>query len=192
MVAFVPDGYLDCRSAIRLVIEARFADEAAEIEKVRRHYAEAGRIPPNLNYRERELARKAEPILRSMLHKGSIVAIGFDEEGEIEVPRHIWATENADGVLLAGAPRMFFSEIRLRSALLPASATILAHPTATRGPRPAKLESVKAAMRAHGDMADLANMKQTVMEETFKASRDTCRRAREQVLSEFRETNPDK
>jgi hypothetical protein len=62
-----------------------------------------------------------------------------------------------------------------------------------RGPRPEKLLQVKAAMIAHGNMSDLADMTEPAMEAQFGASRDTCRRARNAVLSEFQSgTNPDK
>jgi hypothetical protein len=192
MPAFVPDGYMDCAAAIQLVIDLRFPEEAAAIAAVRSHFADKGELAPNLGYRERELARKAEPILRSLLHKGAVAATAFDEEGEVQAPRHIWATESADGVLLSGSTRMFFSALKLRSALAQSTATILTHPTATKGPRPVKLEAVKAAMIAHGDMDDLRAMKQTVMEATFGASRDTCSKAREQVLSEFMAGNSGK
>lgn len=52
-----------------------------------------------------------------------------------------------------------------------------------RGPRPEKTETVKAAMR-NFDRAILLSMTEEAMSAQFKASRDTCRKARAKLLSE--------
>ncbi|WFS06255.1 hypothetical protein [Methylobacterium sp. 391_Methyba4] len=57
--------------------------------------------------------------------------------------------------------------------------------TRKRGPQPKKLDAVVSAMRKV-DRAHLEAMREKDMEHKFNASRDTCRRARELVLSEFR------
>ncbi|MGB3445210.1 MAG: hypothetical protein WBA48_00750 [Xanthobacteraceae bacterium] len=54
-----------------------------------------------------------------------------------------------------------------------------------RGPKTGVLERVKAAMVSRSDMDDLRSMTEEVMATTFDASRDTCRRARNEVLSEL-------
>jgi hypothetical protein len=191
MAAFIPDGYLDRAGAIKVVIETRFPDERAAIDDMRQKASEMGRLP-NLSNWERQLAEKAEPVLRSLLFKGSLAAIIFDEHGQDQLPAHFWAAEDADDVLLCGSHRLFFYEQDLRSALAPTEASVVARPNGTRGPQPKKMQAVIAKMIAHGDMADLAAMKGVVMEATFGASRDTCSKARESVLSELRANNPDK
>lgn len=57
--------------------------------------------------------------------------------------------------------------------------------TRKRGPQPKKLDAVVSAMRKI-DRTHLQAMREKEMEHEFNASRDTCRRARDQVLSEFR------
>ncbi|MGZ7868255.1 hypothetical protein ACXR8U_21685 [Methylobacterium radiotolerans] len=57
-------------------------------------------------------------------------------------------------------------------------------PDRPRGPPPSKRESIKAAMR-NMSRADLRSMKEEAMAVDFGASRDTCRKAREEVLSEI-------
>ncbi|TPL67545.1 hypothetical protein [Mesorhizobium sp. B2-3-15] len=70
-------------------------------------------------------------------------------------------------------------------ALPTKSATVADSPMARRrGPAPQKLLSVKAAM-ADFDRAILDTMTEEAMAAQFKASRDTCRRARRE-LSEFK------
>ncbi|MCJ2058446.1 hypothetical protein MKL09_18055 [Methylobacterium sp. J-048] len=56
--------------------------------------------------------------------------------------------------------------------------------TRKRGPKPSKTLAVIEAMKSF-PRAELAEMSEKNMAHVFKASRDTCRRAREQVLSEF-------
>lgn len=57
-------------------------------------------------------------------------------------------------------------------------------PDRPRGPAPSKRESIKAAMRSMS-RADLTAMKEEAMAADFGASRDTCRKARMEVLSEI-------
>lgn len=64
-------------------------------------------------------------------------------------------------------------------------ASMISHQTNARGRRPVKLEAVKAAMIAHANMPDLAAMTEETMAAMFDASRDTCRKARNLVLSEM-------
>jgi hypothetical protein len=65
-----------------------------------------------------------------------------------------------------------------------------------RGPRPSKLPGVIEAMRAGDQFHRLAEMTEVEMETRFSASRDTCRKARNRLLSEASAaetpTNPDK
>ncbi|WP_374524783.1 hypothetical protein [Sphingopyxis sp.] len=187
MVAFIPDGYLDRGGALQVVIETRFPDERKALDDIRKTASERGRLP-NLTIPERQLAEKAEPVLRSLLYKGSLPAVIFDQHGEDQVPAHFWASEDADDVLLHGSHRIFFHETDLRSALSPTEASIVPPPTQTRGRRAVKLPAVKAAMAAC-DLTDLASMTEEVMAVTFNASRDTCRRARAAVLSENPHSN---
>lgn len=60
------------------------------------------------------------------------------------------------------------------------------HPTTekSRGPRPKKREAIKEEMRKL-PLDILENMGEKEMEEKFQASRDTCRKARTEVVSEF-------
>jgi hypothetical protein len=53
-----------------------------------------------------------------------------------------------------------------------------------RGPAPEKRDEIKARMRELGPN-QLRSMKEEEMASTFSASRDTCRRARAEVMSEF-------
>lgn len=116
MASFIPDGYLDRSGAIEAVIQARFPDERAAIDDMHQKAHEMGRLL-NLSNRERQLAEKAEPVLRSLLFKGSLPAIIFDQHGQDQLPAHFWATEDADDVLLHGSHRLFFHQEDLRSAL---------------------------------------------------------------------------
>jgi hypothetical protein len=72
-------------------------------------------------------------------------------------------------------------QARLRMAALYARTND--KPQKRRGPPPEMLESVKAKMRDY-DPIELENMKVVQMAATFDVSTDTCRRAREAVLSE--------
>jgi hypothetical protein len=54
----------------------------------------------------------------------------------------------------------------------------------SRGPRPSTKHRVIEEMRRSAQFHRLSEMKEDEMAATFKASRDTCRRARETVLSE--------
>lgn len=64
------------------------------------------------------------------------------------------------------------------------TATVLSF-SKKRGPKTGVFERVKAEMLSRNDIDDLRGMKEAVMETTFKASRETCRRARNEILSEF-------
>ncbi|GEC15271.1 hypothetical protein [Nitrobacter winogradskyi] len=64
------------------------------------------------------------------------------------------------------------------------TAVVLSSP-AKRGPKKGVLKRVKAEMVSRNDMNDLQSMTEEAMAATFSASRDTCRRARSEVLSEF-------
>ena len=77
------------------------------------------------------------------------------------------------------------TRIRVRP-LLAAAAPPAHSPNAPkkRGPKPEKLELVKNLMRKM-DRGELESLTEEAMAATFDASRDTCRRARNQVLSEF-------
>lgn len=95
-----------------------------------------------------------------------------------------------------------YTDIRVDRAAILARWPEQDHPSATvlpfkatsrrRGPKPTKRLKVIEAMRAFGDMAVLATMKEEAMAVTFSASRETCRLARQTVLSEFDDLNSDK
>jgi hypothetical protein len=89
--------------------------------------------------------------------------------------RELWpAAETQRSAHYAAPPR---SE---EPALIPAGTAL----PRQRGPRPTTRERVKNLMRRHS-RAELEMMKEEAMSATFGASRDTCRKARAEVLSEF-------
>lgn len=61
-----------------------------------------------------------------------------------------------------------------------------------RGPQPLKRQEVAEAMRTFENKKELAEMKEEALAATFSASRETCRIARQIVLSELTGNNPDK
>ena len=72
------------------------------------------------------------------------------------------------------------------------TADVLSSP-AKRGPKQRVIQRVKEKMVNRNDMDDLKSMTEEAMAATFGASRDTCRRARREVLSLFVEkSNSDK
>lgn len=61
----------------------------------------------------------------------------------------------------------------------------IAHTPVRRGPKTGVLNRVKKEMADRNDIDDLKVMTEETMAEIFKASRDTCRRARDEILSEL-------
>ena len=137
----------------------------------------------------------AETALRNALVDGTITATGLLDSERITVPILAWEDMKisygfaADDSLMhraTNAAGAMYTELRLNRSdvlkLWPANAQ-LASTSRRRGPKPNKLEAVKIAMAEYNSThGDLDGMKEAAMEARFGASRDTCRKARAQVL----------
>ncbi|MET4794674.1 hypothetical protein ABIF64_006852 [Bradyrhizobium japonicum] len=138
---------------------------------------------------------EAEKTLINALNDGVIAATGLLEGQRIAVPQLQWEDMKisygfaADDSLMhraTNAAGAMYTELRVNRsdilALWPAMTAVVTTDR-RRGPKGGKLDAVKTAMidynNTHGD---LASMKEAVMEARFGASRDTCRKARDQVL----------
>jgi hypothetical protein len=153
--------------------------------------------------------QNARATLINALSSGAIAASGLCANGaRIPIPALEWEDmtlgydlRDDEGLVhrATSASGVAYTNIRLSQPdilkLWPERST---HPaailsfSAKRGPKTGVLERVKAAMVRHNDIDDLRSMTEEVMATTFGASRDTCRRARNEVLSEFiGKTNPD-
>lgn len=137
----------------------------------------------------------AETTLKNALVEGSIVATGLLGGERVGVPVLAWedmeisygfASDDSLMHRATNAAGAMYTDLRVnRTDILgrwPADQALVPGKR-RRGRKAEKLEEVKRNMaeynNAHGD---LATMKETAMEEQFKASRDTCRKARDQVL----------
>lgn len=155
---------------------------------------------------------------RQLLFNGTLSAVYLTPSGASTIPANLWATSETDGVIETGdyfpfgRPVSIYQRVtvervfivatdldRLSSPTTPEAGAMVvkrpaqrAEPTQrkARGPDPSKREQVKAHMRAI-DRGDLAAMKEESMKLEFGASRDTCRLARQEVLAEFVEDQPD-
>lgn len=145
----------------------------------------------------RPIWEKTAGRLRDKLFDGEIKACYFPDHVRSEHPYYIskaeWASRSADDILYYGQYRNAIHHIgtatvlvelrALNRVLLPVSQE--GHPRATRGPRPEQLQRVMREMEAWSP-EELKSLKQVAMAEEFKASRGTCCKARDTVLSEHK------
>lgn len=137
----------------------------------------------------------AETTLRNALVDGTITATGLLERERIAVPVLAWedmkisygfADDDSLMHRATDAAGAMYTELRVNRSdvlnLWPSNAQ-LTNTSRQRGPKPNKLEAVKQAMSEYNTThGDLGGMKEAAMEARFGASRDTCRKARAQVL----------
>lgn len=92
-----------------------------------------------------------------------------------------------------------FTDIRLERSDIEAvwpstggvSPNVTTEPKRSRGPDPETREMVKRKMAAFGDVETLVRMTEEAMVAQFGTSRDTCRKARNEFLSELGDKNSD-
>lgn len=154
--------------------------------------------------------QNARSPLGNALISGAVAATGLLADGtRISIPALEWEDMTFDYDLRPGdglvhrvcsAAGVVYTDIRLsRSDILKVWPELKARTadvrtfSAQRGPKTGVLQRVKTAMAGLDNIDDLRNMTEEAMAATFEASRDTCRRARNEVLSGFiRESNSDK
>ncbi|MGU3667720.1 hypothetical protein ACLBX9_26330 [Methylobacterium sp. A49B] len=150
----------------------------------------------DLDLRElRPIWEKTIGRFRDKLFDEEIKAFYFPDQVRSENPYYIskaeWASRSAEDILYhgqysnaihhIGTATVLVERRALNRVLLPASQE--GHPRATRGPRPVQLQRVIREMEAWNPER-LRSLKQVAMAEEFKASRGTCSKARDAVLSE--------
>ncbi|MFB6449052.1 hypothetical protein [Bradyrhizobium tunisiense] len=147
----------------------------------------------------------AETTLRNALEEGSIVATGLHNGERAELTKLEWQDAkitfgweekqaywtNAESGLqhrVTNAAGAMFTGLRVNRAdvlaLWPANQAQQASGKRSTGPKPVKREAVEIKMIAYNNAhGDLKSMGEEEMKARFGASRDTCRKARLNVLS---------
>jgi hypothetical protein len=149
-----------------------------------RHLKLGGNIPPYPMFRLEEHTRPSASVWETGL-------LG-DELSEIERVTHLLNDGSFEPKLKASLIRAMFEDHAenvagsedVSKASIAASSGLTGKPRARRS-HPVKRERVKGEMRKFVERCgDLDGMKEEEMVACFKASRDTCRRARSEVLGE--------
>jgi hypothetical protein len=172
------------------------------VEHLARALEPAASFSDGLRQQFVHLLTEAEHRLRNLLHQGALMAFyfgGLFDQGRHAVDREFWATPEADGVLMSGSywpfskPRAWheqrpsfplcFLETELAKLLSESSKSPPRRGGNRRGPKPTKLEQVKQAMRQDFSQAsELQNMPEKELAAKYNVSRDTARKARNDVL----------
>lgn len=138
----------------------------------------------------------AAMVLRKALISRELVAFYCADDRILEVPFGFWRKKEANLVVRLGdyytdhaETEDIFLDQKQFENFKATYFDINSHSRAevsrsNRGPQPTKREAIKCAMRRMSRM-ELGGMKEEAMAATFGASRDTCRKAREEVLSEI-------
>lgn len=173
-------------------------DALLQFEKLYRARKEAlGKLDISRPWWKIEVLDEAVTYLQLSLVSGDLDVKFFGQTDIEKIGRAFWSMDEADSAIRFGRTKgQDGSERYLFLATSDFQAYVKAYevsakavpeqgkPSGKRGPRPKKLENVKVAMRRM-PRPFLASMKEVEMSATFEASRDTCRKAREEVLSEI-------
>lgn len=145
-----------------------------------------------------------EPLRESLL-QGARAVVFFDDAGELKFLRDdLWLPGNVTGLRLLrdglslkgqdvplyvlGIEAMTDEAFRKLAKVdeKPSRRRPSVRPARKRGPKSRKLHSVIERMRAYGGYETVRAMTEEEMVERFKASRDTCRKARDALFAEVR------